>query len=146
MSRPCVVMLLMLSAAASAQSGDQPHTDQQVSAFLEKNKQPLVLDGNGASFDASLLDVRGKEVFLFGEEHNVTVNVDLDLALLKYLHKTAGVRVYLAEMNYSAAVLINRYLQGGDEKPLIFIFRELRGTLAWTVEYRLFLDRLREWN
>jgi erythromycin esterase-like protein len=82
-------------------------------AFLAKNSQPLNLADPGR-FDAGPLDLIGKRVFLLGEEHNVAINNDLDLALVRYLHKAAAVRVYLAELSYAEGCLINRYFETGE--------------------------------
>jgi tetratricopeptide (TPR) repeat protein len=113
--------------------------------FLSKNKEVLNVAAGG-TFDASLIDTKGKEIFLLGEVHGIALNNDLDFALLDYLHKNAGVRVYLAEMSYAGGLLINKYLRTGDETLLDFMFRQLPGTVAWNKENRTFLGKLRQWN
>ena len=110
--------------------------------FLTKNSQPLEVN----DLDAGLLDTGGKRIFLLGEAHGLAVNDQLDLALLQYLYKKAGVRVYLAEWGYAAGSLMNRYLETGDEGALDFLMRESQHTVSWTREHRAFLVKFREWN
>jgi hypothetical protein len=114
--------------------------------FLAKNNQPLDLADGGRRFSASLIETTGKQIFLLGEGHGMAINGDLDLALLQYLHRTAGVRVYLAEWGYAAGELVNRYVETGDEQLLDFMIREARGSVSWTKEQREFFVKFRDWN
>ena len=82
----------------------------------------------------------------FGEAHGIALNEDLDLALLRYLHKTAGVRVYLEETSYATSRLLNRYLDTGDERVLDSIMQRFYPTLGWTKENRAFYVNFRKWN
>jgi erythromycin esterase len=113
-----------------------------VADFLAKNNQPLDVTNP----QAGLLDTAGKQIFLLGESHGLTINEDLDLALLRYLHKTAGVRVYIAEWGYAASCLMNRYIETGDERLLDFMMRQSRGSVSWTKEHRAYLVKFREWS
>jgi hypothetical protein len=117
-------------------------------SYLARNNQSLDLGDGGERFSPTLLDVTGKTVFLLGEVHGFAEIKDLDLALLKYLHRTAGVRFYLMEEGPSHAWFINRYLATGDEQMLDVIFTDptLRGTFGWTREHRTFWKRVRVWN
>jgi erythromycin esterase len=119
-----------------------PPTLPPVTDFVAKNNQPLDLH----DLQASLLETAGKQVFLFGEAHGLAINDELDLALLRYLHKNAGVRVYIAEWGYAAGCLMNRYLETGDEQLLDFMMRQSRGSVSWTKEHRAFVVKFREWN
>lgn len=121
-------------AVAAAQPG--------IKTYLEKNRQALDL----SDFDARLLDWKDRQIILLGESHGIVVNEDLDLALLRYLHREAGVRVYLAEWGYSAGLALNEYLEKGNEAALDFVMRESRGSVSWTKERRAFWTRLRQWN
>ena len=136
---------LLLPAVCAAQNRTGA-VAARIPEFLEQNRQVLELDNDGARFRATLLDTGGKQVILLGETHGVALNEDLDLALLRYLHKTAGVRVYLSESGYSANCLLNRYLDTGDEQVLDFVMQESYGSIGWTREHRAFYAALRRWN
>jgi erythromycin esterase-like protein len=148
MALAVLAMLVPLCIAVHAAQAPQtnPAADAGISAFLEKNREALDLSDAGARFDARLLDVAGKQIVLLGEDHGIALHEDLDLALLRYLHQAAGVRVYLAEMSYAEGCLFNRYLDTGDEPLLDYLTNELRGTVAWTKEHRAFFVNLRRWN
>ncbi len=111
--------------------------------YLARNHQKLE---PGDGFSASLLDPAGKRVFLLGESHAVAGMEALDLAMLRYLHGAAGVRLYLAEIGFAAGEMTNRYLDTADDKLLDFLTDELRGSPAWSRENHDFLKRLGEWN
>jgi hypothetical protein len=136
-------MALAVSAvlAAVLAAGSKPDL-----AFLEKNREALDLSDGGAHFQARLLDTAGRKIILMGESHGVALSEDLDLALLRYLHKTAGVRVYLAEASYSEGCFLNRYLENGDEELLDYLMHQFQGSIAWTKEHRAFYANLRRWN
>jgi RNA polymerase sigma-70 factor (ECF subfamily) len=115
----------------------------EIETYLARHLQKLQ---PGEGFHADLLDTAGKRMFLLGETHAVAGNEQLDLALLRYLHRTAGVRFYLSEGGYAAGELMNRYLANGDEKLLDFLTDQMRGSPAWNRENRDFWKRLGEWN
>jgi hypothetical protein len=116
-----------------------------VSAFARDHSQTLDLSPAGA-FRADLLDTAGKQIIMLGESHGMALNNDLDLALLAWLHRNAGVRVYLSEFGHATAFLINRYFETGDEQLLDVFFRAARGTQVWNRDYRDYFVRFRQWN
>jgi erythromycin esterase-like protein len=128
------LLALLLASVAVAQTS--------LTSYLEKNRQPVDL----ANFDAKLLDFHDKQILFLGESHGIAINEDLDLALLKYLHREAGVRVYLGEFGYAAGFALNQYLQTGDEKILDYVVNEFKGSVAWTKERREFYVKVHQWN
>lgn len=147
MALVAAAVLLSLVAAFYVRS---PRPDRRLLApirsYLSSHREALDLSDGGARFDASLIDTRGKRLILLGESHGIAVNEYLDLALLRYLHRTAGVRFYFGEISYAQACLLNQYLETGDEEMLAFLFDEYRNTSAWTKEHREFIRKLRAWN
>jgi hypothetical protein len=120
----------------------EPAFAARVSTYLQANRQALDL----ADLRPTLLDTKGKRVILLGEEHGLATMVELDLAMLRYLHRAAGVRVYMGEFGYAMGCLLNRYLETGDDTQLDLVMRELRTSMAWTKEQRRFFTDLRAWN
>ncbi len=134
------VMLLPLSASfLSAQ------TPSDNSAFLTQNSEALDVSDGGAHLQAHLIDPN-RLIFFLGESHGIAINEDLDLAMLQYLHKAAGVRIYLAEISYAEGCLLNRYLDKGDEPLLDFVMNQFEGSIAWTKEHKAFYQNFRRWN
>ncbi len=123
-----------------------PAQAARIPAYLARNRAALDLGEGGARFDARLLDTAGKQVILFGEVHGIALNEDLDLALLRYLHRTAGVRVYVSETGYAISLMLNRYLDTGDERVLDFVMQQAYGSTGWTKEHRAFYVNFRRWN
>ena len=139
-------LLLPLLAVIYARARSSSYLLAQIQGVLATNRQSLDLSDSGAHFDASLIDTRGKRIFFLGESHGVAINEDLDFDLLRYLHRTAHVRIYFPEMSYAHACLLNRYLETGDEDLRELLFGELRNTSAWTRERRWFIRRIGAWN
>ena len=141
------VMLLPLLAGFLAAQTPSGNSDQlaRVSAFLAQNREALDLSGGGAHLAARLIDPN-RLIFLLGESHGIALSEDLDLAMLQYLHKAAGVRIYLAEISYAEGCLLNRYLDNGDEQLLDFVMNQFEGSIAWTKERKAFYQNFRRWN
>lgn len=82
-----------------------------------------------ALFDATFLS---NQYFLFGETHGSARPQRTDSALFAFLHKQAGVRHYIAEVDAVKAYLLNRYLQTGNEEHLQRVFASwVRDTAQW---------------
>jgi hypothetical protein len=131
---PRSLLALLLASVAVGQTG--------LTSYLEKNRQAVDL----ANFDAKLLDFHDKQIIFLDENHGIALNDDLDFALLKYLHREAGVRVYLGEYGYAAGFALNQYMETGDEKILDYIMKESKGSPGWTKERRAFYANVRQWN
>lgn len=85
----------------------------------EKNSHKSVLDitANDDFSSFAMLDsvVGNYNVFFTGENHLFRKsNYMLQLKMLRYLHKKAGVRHLFLEFGYSRGWLVNKYVQTGD--------------------------------
>ncbi len=78
---------------------------------------PVSYDLDSAAVELPLLDsvVGGYQFFFMGEEHWKTINTQLQLSFLLYLHQKAQVRNLIVEGGYSFGFLLDQYLQTGDE-------------------------------
>ncbi|NBB90005.1 MAG: hypothetical protein GVY23_02235 [Spirochaetes bacterium] len=96
--------------------------------------------------EARLGSFGGPRLFVAGEQHGIAENQLLEYAFLTYLHREANVRVYLQELPYSAGVLLDRYLQTGDETALETAFRGFSGTYSSSEELLELYRRVRRYN
>ncbi len=96
--------------------------------------------------EARLGSFGGPRLFVTGEQHGIAENQLLEYAFLTYLHGEASVRVYLQELPYSAGVLLDRYLQTGDEAALETAFRGFTGTYSSSKELLDLYRRVRRYN
>lgn len=101
--------------------------------YINNNKYNIDIKDNDnlSSFKVLDNDIKKYEIFLTGENHAVAFNGDVRLKFLKYLNKNAGVNYCLAELSYSAGVLINKYLKTGDESILRSVYAEFNKTFAY---------------
>lgn len=65
--------------------------------------------------------IKINDLFLYGEFHGIKETIKIDFELLKYLNKKAGVKIHLAEIDFSQAYFLNEYLKNGDEKLIDYV-------------------------
>src|SRR5690348_15202486 len=78
--------------------------------YLEKHFEYLNLEADTSPIPILDSVLPRYDLFLSGEWHHVSVNTKIQLRLLKYFYKNAGVRYYLWEAGYSFEYFMNKYL------------------------------------
>lgn len=108
-----LILILVITGITFYVSGKELTEEK----WLEKNSSSLDIEDNEdfATFNISKEDLENNEVFLTGEFHGVNVNNDLDLKFLKFFKKKAGIKYYLVELSPSKGILLNKYLETGNE-------------------------------
>lgn len=99
-------------------------------AYLKKNMEGIDL-GSSPAFQIFDSGFYQNQVFLLGETHGYQIPQELDFAMLKHLNATAGVRYYLAEIDYCQAWFLNKYLRSGDESFLQTVFEPWINQAQW---------------
>lgn len=99
---------------------------------------------NNNKFD--LIDVDSYEIFLTGETHTMAKSYEFKKSFFSYLNKEAGVKNIIEEVGFCSGLLLNRYIQTGDEKDLEFYMKQLNGTMAYNKEMYEFYKWLYEYN
>lgn len=136
------IVASLLAAAAWADERD----DRAVVDYLRPNATTLDVAAVVAGLDDTSIETAGKRLFLLGEVHGVAVNYAIDFALLRHLHRVAGVRIYLMEFSHAHAQYVNRYLETGNEAPLDFTLGQMHGFVDCSHERRQFFVNLHAWN
>ena len=90
------------------------------SLYWQAYVQPISLlpDSQAGGFDLLRPTLPDYRFFFTAEQHWRTINTDIQLAFLRYLHQEAGVRHLILEGGYSYGYLLNRYLETGDLRLL----------------------------
>lgn len=96
------------------------------------------------SFD--LIDVHNYEVFLSGENHTMAKSETLKKEIFTYLNKKAGVKNIIEELGFCNALLLNEYIQTGNEEYLRDFMNETKETMAYTKEKYEFYTWLYKYN
>ena len=113
-------LLLIITASIVC----QPATGQDSSYadYLQKNMETMNIGGNNdlALFDDAFYK---NHVFLLSESHGYYKPHEVDFELFKQLNKKTGLRYYLAEIDFSQAYYLNKYLATGDEIFLKAIYQ-----------------------
>lgn len=99
---------------------------------------------NNNKFD--LINVDNYEVFLTGETHTMAKSDEFKKTFFSYLNKNAGVKNIIEEVGFCSGLLLNRYLQTGNEKDLEFYMKQLKGTMAYNKEKYEFYKWLYKYN
>lgn len=76
-------------------------------------------------------DLKEKDIFLTGENHGVSANVELRMKFLRYFKNKTNFKYYLWELPYSTAYFLNKYLETGDKRRLNQAYSPLKGTDAY---------------
>ncbi len=123
-----VVLAFLVYVLVSQGTESEPHQD-----YLKNNMERIRVDGSPAFriFDRQFYE---NQVFLLGESHGYHVPQELDFAMLKHLNARAGVRYYLAEVDYCQAYFLNKYLNTGDESFLNTVFEPWINEAQWGSE------------
>ncbi|WP_282079884.1 hypothetical protein [Aquimarina algiphila] len=83
-------------------------------SYLEKYQFEFNEDSD-FSFDT---DFYTHQLFMIGEVHGIAKSPEIDYNLFKHLHQKTGMRYYMAEVDYSQAYFLNRYLKTGNDSLL----------------------------
>lgn len=94
----------------------------------------------------ALGDLGCYQLILTGEMHAIVQNFDVQLMLIRYLNRHWDLRYIVAELGLGASIYLNRYLETGDNALLDDIMNQLSGTASYTVEQRVFYQKLYEYN
>lgn len=86
-------------------------------AYLKENSETVPL-GESFSFDMLGNDIRDNRLILVGEIHGFEEPQKFDYDLFSHLHANHNVRHYYAELDYVQSLLINQYMESGDEEIL----------------------------
>ena len=108
--------------------------DIEVKQYMSKNNK----------FD--LINLDNYEVFLTGEIHTMAKSDEFKKTFFSYLNKNAGVKNIIEEVGFCSGLLLNRYLQTGNEEDLNFYMEQLKGTMAYNEEKYEFFKWLCEYN
>jgi hypothetical protein len=96
--------------------------DSIFSNYLAKNNEKLNIGGSNqfGIFDQAFYN---NQVFFVSESHGYAKPHQLDAELFMHINKKNGVRYYIAEMDFSQAHYLNKYLNTGNEEFLKAIYQ-----------------------
>lgn len=85
--------------------------------YLKENSETIPLS---ESFTYNMLDkdIKENRLILVGEIHGFDEPQKFDFELFAHLHRNHNVRQYYAELDFVQALILNQYLDNGDEKLL----------------------------
>lgn len=108
------------SEKSSNIKSDVSLSDEDIINYMKENSSILDVKDNDDFSSLSIIDsdIKDKEIFFTGEAHGIGMNYKTELKFIKYLHKTAGVKYILCEMPVSSVLLLDNYLQTGDNSYL----------------------------
>ena len=95
---------------------------QDHKTYLSSHKSNFKSDSSAffSQFDSTFYS---NNIFLLGETHGYADAQTIDFELLKHLNSKLGLTNYLAEMSFSQAHFVNKYLETGDSTNLDFLFK-----------------------
>jgi len=80
-----------------------------------------------------------------GESHDNRENFEVSLYLMKHYY-SLGIRDFAVESGYGSTLLLQYYIDTGNEECLEVILRNVKGTAAYTQDNYNFYKELYKWN
>jgi len=92
--------------------------------YIKKNSRDLKLNDINDNIDLDLIweDIKNKSIIFTNENHGIKENIDIQYKFINYLMDNWDLKYFLMESGYAVGVILNEYLQSGDEKLLDDIF------------------------
>lgn len=112
-----LVFILVCFLTQTAKAQDSTFTN-----YLAKNNEKIAIGGSNqfAIFDEAFYK---NQVFFVSESHGYAKPHQLDAELFMQINKKNGVRYYIAEIDFSQAFYLNKYLNTGNEDFLKAIYQ-----------------------
>lgn len=122
------LLLIIISSLMGRQAAAQ---DSSYTNYLKNNHEKIAIGSNKSPgiFDDAFYN---NQVFLVSESHGYQKPHELDLELFKMISNKTGLRYYLAEIDFSQAFYLNKYLNTGNEDYLKNMYqRWFNETAQW---------------
>ena len=94
---------------------------------------------------ANIPDVNSYRAIFVGESHDNREIYNVYPRLMRYYY-SLGVRDFAFELGYGSVLLVQHYIDTGNEECLQVLFRNLKGSMAYNQEYFYFFKELHKWN
>jgi len=96
--------------------------DSSYSNYVKQHKEKIIIGGDNSFtfFDKAFYQ---NQVFFVSESHGYEKPQELDFEIFKQINKKTGLRIYLAEIDFSQAYYLNKYLTTGNEELLQSIYQ-----------------------
>lgn len=111
--------------------------------YLKDNR--IVLDLTDTS-TLKGVDFDPYNVYLIGEQHAIAKNYDIQLYFIKYFNQNQNVRYIISEDGFCDTMLLNRYLETGDDSIIQNIVEGTKGSFAYSKNYYSFYEKVYEYN
>lgn len=118
----CIALLLCLLYSFSVKKYDN-YSGENYVQYWEENKNLFESVNQNENLTFRHLDshLKTNDLFLYGEFHGIKETTQIDFELIKYFNKKAGMKIHLAEIDFSQAYFLNEYLKNGNEKLIDYV-------------------------
>ena len=137
----CITLLLCLLYSFTVKKYDNYSGKKNVQ-YWEENRNLFESVNQNENLTFRNLDdyIKTNDLFLYGEFHGIKETTKIDFELIKYFNKKAGMKIHLAEIDFSQAYFLNEYLKSGNEKLIDYILN------SWIIYHgRNNLDYRNKW-
>ncbi|HKO76989.1 MAG TPA: hypothetical protein VJU52_07225 [Flavobacterium sp.] len=137
----CITILLCLLYSFTVKKYDN-YSGKKYNQYWEENKNLFESVNQNENLTFRHLDhyIKTNDLFLYGEFHGIKETTKIDFELIKYFNKRAGMKIHLAEIDFSQAYFLNEYLKNGNEKLIDYVLN------SWIIYHgRKNLDYKNKW-
>lgn len=99
------------------------YSGEKFNQYWKENKNLFESVNQNENLTFKHLDhyIKTNDLFLYGEFHGIKETTKIDFELIKYFNKKAGMKIHLAEIDFSQAYFLNEYLKSGNEKLIDYV-------------------------
>lgn len=117
-----ITLLLCLLYSFTVKKYDN-YSGEKYNQYWEDNKNLFESVNQNENLTFKHLDhyIKTNDLFLYGEFHGIKETTKIDFELIKYFNKKAGMKIHLAEIDFSQAYFLNEYLKSGNEKLIDYV-------------------------
>lgn len=117
-----ITLLLCLLYSFTVKKYDD-YSGEKYNQYWEDNKNLIESVNQNENLTFRHLDhyIKTNDLFLYGEFHGIKETTKIDFELIKYFNKKSGMKIHLAEIDFSQAYFLNEYLKNGNEKLIDYV-------------------------
>ena len=112
--------------------------------YIDENLREISLSDSWA--EGTLGDTEDYQVFLSGEAHGIQEDYEAEKRLIEYLYTYEDVRYLICELSVSEGIILERYIQTGEEELLTEFMDSMAETEDCNQGYYQFLQWLCQYN
>ena len=123
--------LLFLTLCSFGLKTKEYFVGQKYIEYWQSNSNLYESVNQNESFDFKIFEKHALEndLILFGEFHGTKETIKIDFQFIEYLNKKVGMKTHIAEIDFSQAYFLNKYLKNGKDSVIQYVLN------SWLIKH-----------